>query len=76
MASGLLLLFETAAGFALFKVLDEGKIRASDPQVHIRLAGRKDGRSAWPPRNCDAPAVLECEVTLTSYYGAGLEHGL
>ena len=33
MAGGLLLLFETAAGYALFKVQDGVKIQAADAQV-------------------------------------------
>ena len=33
----MLLLFETAAGFALFKVLQEGKVTAAEPEVGRRM---------------------------------------
>lgn len=38
----MLLLFETAAGFALFKVLQEGKVTAAEPEVGRRMSATKE----------------------------------
>ena len=45
MAGGLLLLFETAAGYALFKVQDGVKIQAADAQVLVSRCWQRSASS-------------------------------